>query len=210
MIQSIAILVSYLVGSIPFGLIVAKRKRVNLSKVGSGNIGATNVYRALGLRSATLVFSLDLLKGLAGTKMVPYLMGQFDMRTTFLCGLATIAGSVASIYSRFKGGKGVAAGVGVFLGFAPVATAICIGIWALVVLSSRYVSLGSIIAAIALPAVIYMLEPEEITQNMIFWLALAVAAIIAFRHRSNIRRLLKGEENKIGTKRLSKQQPYER
>jgi len=202
MIRALSIVISYLVGSIPFGVIVARRKGIDLSKVGSGNIGATNVYRVLGLKFAGLVFMLDLLKGFAGTKGVPYLLGRPDETTIFLCALATIGGAVGSVYTRFKGGKGVAAGVGVFLGLAPVATAICIGIWAALVSISRYVSLGSIIAAIALPTIIYIKAHGDVMDNMTFWLALAVAAIIVLRHRSNIKRLVQGKENRIGGKKL--------
>ncbi len=205
MIKALAIVVSYLVGSIPFGLIVARRKRIDLSKVGSGNIGATNVYRALGLKFAASVFILDLLKGLVGTKGVPHLLGTLDETTIFLCALATIGGAVASVYTGFKGGKGVATGVGVFLGLAPVATAICVGIWAATVSISRYVSLGSIIGAIALPTIIYIAAHGDIMGNMTFWLALAVAAVIVVRHRSNIKRLVQGKENKIGSKKSLKE-----
>lgn len=203
MTKLIAIVLSYLVGSIPFGLLISKHKGVDLSKVGSGNIGATNVYRALGLRFAALVFLLDVLKGFVGTKLIPNLILDNSSNTMFLCGLATMAGAVASVYRRFKGGKGVATGVGVFLGLAPLATAICVAIWAFVFSISRYVSLGSITAASALPIIIYFLKPQNQSRNPTFWLALAVAVVIVASHRSNIRRLLSGQENKIGPRKQS-------
>ena len=196
----VAIGLAYLAGSIPFGYLVARARGVDLTQVGSGNVGATNVYRALGLRFALVVFAFDVAKGFVATRVFPMIAGQpWDVTyLTLACGLAAILGAVASVFMRFRGGKGVAAGVGVFLGLAPAATAICLGIWALVVAISRYVSLGSLTGAVALPLLVAIFEQQGSRSNPVFYLALAVAVIVFVRHRANIRRLLAGTENKIG------------
>ncbi len=191
--------IAYLVGSIPFGFIVARARGIDLRKVGSGNVGATNVFRALGLRVALGVFALDVAKGFAGTRLVSMIgTRSWQVSTlTLLCGLAVILGAVASIFLRLRGGKGVASGVGVFLGLNPAATGICLAIWAIVVAVSRYVSLGSICGAVALPILVGLLGSKQASQDPVFYLALAVAAIVIIRHRANIRRLARGTENKI-------------
>ncbi len=196
----IAIITAYLVGSIPFGYLVARARGVDLTKMGSGNIGATNVYRALGLKTALGVFALDVAKGFAGTRVIPLLTRHTFETSTFnlICGLAVILGAVGSVFMRFKGGKGVASGVGVFLGLAPLATAMSLGIWAIVVSISRYVSLGSLIGAIALPMLVAILGKHGATHDPVFYLAVVIMIIVIIRHRSNIRRLVNGTESKIG------------
>lgn len=196
-------LAAYLVGSIPVGFLVGKTRGVDLRTVGSGNYGATNVYRAFNLRLALVVFMLDLAKGLVGTRVVPVLwaadLGADWLR--FICGLSVMAGSVASIFMRFRGGKGVATAVGVFLGLTPLAMAICLGIWGALFVRFRYVSLGSIIGAACLPVFIGVLGWPDFGHDPVFYLALAVAAIVIIRHRANIKRLLEGTENRIGKPR---------
>jgi glycerol-3-phosphate acyltransferase PlsY len=191
---------AYLIGSIPVGFLIAKSRGVDLRTVGSGNYGATNVYRAFNLKLALLVFVLDVAKGVVGTRAVPILWdaGRAMPWLGLICGLGVIAGSVASIFMAFRGGKGVATGVGVFLGLAPAATAICLGIWAVLFALFRYVSLGSIVGAICLPMFVAILGPGDYARDRVFYLAVAVAAIVVLRHRSNIRRLLAGTENRIG------------
>lgn len=192
--------VSYLLGSIPFGYLIARARHVDLASVGSGNIGSTNIYRALGLRAALLVFVLDAGKGFAGTRLVPLLYETaVDTGTLrFICALAVIAGSVASIFIRFRGGKGVATGAGVFLGLAPLATAISIAVWVVLVASTRYVSLGSLVAAAVLPILLIALGQSGAAPSPVFFLSLAVAIIVFVRHRSNLRRLLTGREHRVG------------
>jgi glycerol-3-phosphate acyltransferase PlsY len=190
----------YLLGSVPFGYIVGKARGVDLRTVGSGNLGATNVYRTLGLGTALLVFAMDVAKGVVGTRVFPALLpaGVPVEYVRLICGIAVIAGSVASLYLGFRGGKGVAAGVGVFLGLAPLATAICVGIWAAVVARFRYVSLGSIAGAIALPILVAAFNARSFIEAPVFYLAVIVTAIVILRHKSNIRRLLDGTENRVG------------
>jgi glycerol-3-phosphate acyltransferase PlsY len=194
---------AYLVGSVPVGFILGKTRGVDLRTIGSGNYGATNVYRAFNLRLALFVFVMDAAKGFVGARIVPGLwhadMGMPWLR--FICGLSVIAGSVASIFMAFRGGKGVATGVGVFLGLTPAATAMCLGIWGALFARFRYVSLGSIIAAVCLPAFIAVFGRTGFVRDPVFYLAVAVAAIVILRHRSNIRRLIEGTENRIGRPR---------
>jgi len=196
-------LAAYLIGSIPFGFVVGKARGVDLRTIGSGNLGATNVYRAFGFKTAILVFLLDLAKGFVGARVLPMLwtvdLGLEWVR--IICGLSAIAGSVACIYLRFRGGKGVAASVGVFLGLSPIVTAICLGIWGALFAGFRYVSLGSIVGAAALPVLIALLGGGGFRRDPVFYLALVVAIIVIMRHRSNIRRLLEGKENRIGMRR---------
>ena len=196
-------LAAYLIGSIPIGFVVGKARGVDLRTVGSGNYGATNVYRAFGFRLAILVFVLGLAKGFVATRVLPMLWAV-DMGIEWvriICGISVIAGSVASIYMRFRGGKGVANSVGVFLGLTPLATVICLCIWGALFARFRYVSLGSITGAVCLPALIAVLGWETFMRDPVFYLALLVAVIVIVRHRSNIKRLMDGTENRIGRTR---------
>lgn len=191
---------AYLLGSVPFGFLVGKARGVDLRRVGSGNIGSTNIYRALGLRVALLVFLLDAGKGVAATRVLPAISaGDLDVALLrLICGLGVVAGSVASVFMRFKGGKGVATGAGVFLGLAPLAAAICIAVWAALVAAFKYVSLGSLAAAALLPALVALLDRSGYSRNPVFYLALVVACVVIVRHRSNIARLLGRREHKVG------------
>jgi glycerol-3-phosphate acyltransferase PlsY len=193
-------LAGYLIGSIPFGFVIARARGVDLRTVGSGNFGATNVYRAFGFRLAILVFLLDMAKGFVGTRALPLLWsGEMSIGwVRFICGISVIAGSVASIYLRFRGGKGVATSVGVFLGLTPLVTVICLGIWGALFARFRFVSLGSITGAVCLPVLIAVLGRSTFLRDPVFYLAVLVAVIVIFRHRSNIRRLMDGTENRIG------------
>ena len=194
---------AYLIGSIPVGFIVGKTRGVDLRAIGSGNYGATNVYRAFNLRLALLVFVLDMAKGFVSTRVLPLLwtadMGMEWLR--LICAISVIAGSVASIFMKFRGGKGVATSVGVFLGLTPVATGICLGIWAGLFARFRYVSLGSITGAICLPVFVAILGWPDFTRDPVFYLALVATAIVITRHKANIRRLVQGTENRIGGKK---------
>lgn len=201
MLQIIVLMIAaYLLGSVPFGFIVARLRGMDLRQVGSGNIGATNVYRALGLQTALFVFTLDVGKGFVGTRILPLLL-EADLSLPYmrlLCGVAAIAGAVATVFMRFRGGKGVATAVGVFLGLQPLATAICIGIWAVLFAVYRYVSLGSICGAVGLPVLVAVFNRSGFTRDPVFYMALLVAAVVVVRHKSNIRRLFAGTENRIG------------
>jgi len=194
------IVVAYLVGSIPFGFLVARARGVDLRRVGSGNVGSTNIYRALGLKVALAVFALDAGKGLLATRLLPSALpeaGRYAW-SGLVFGLAVMLGSVASVFMGFRGGKGVATGAGVFLGLAPLATAICIAAWAATVAIWRYVSLGSLAAAAALPVLVAAFRGSDFVRDPVFFLAVVVTIIVFARHRSNLKRLFAGTENKVG------------
>ncbi len=194
-------LLSYLVGSIPIGFMLGKARGVDLRTIGSGNVGATNVYRAFGFRVAIFVFMLDVSKGFVGAAVLPAIWTPEALSITWvrmICGIAAIAGSIASVFLKFKGGKGVATAVGVLLGLEPFSTIIGLAIWAALFIRYRYVSLGSIVGAVALPVLIAVFNRNGLLRYPVFYFSLLVALIVVVRHRSNIGRLLKGTENRIG------------
>jgi glycerol-3-phosphate acyltransferase PlsY len=202
--MTILALLAYLVGSIPIGFMIGKARGVDLRTIGSGNVGATNVYRAFGFRLAIFVFMLDVSKGFVGTAVLPAIWTPDALSMTWvriICGVAVISGSIASVFMRFRGGKGVAAAVGVFLALEPLSTIIGLAIWTVLFLRYRYVSLGSIVGATALPVLIALFNRKGLLGYPVFYLSLLVALIVILRHRSNIGRLLKGTENRIGSAR---------
>jgi len=184
-------ILSFLIGAIPFGEIIARLKKINLREVGSGNIGATNVYRALGLRWAFLVFLLDALKG-AGSVLLSYKFLGKDYLIG-LSGILAVLGHIFSPYLRFKGGKGVACGFGVMIVLAPVASLLVFLLWVVMVLLSRIVSLSSLISAILLPFIVWALggKKEYILAGAI------IGFLVLISHRANISRLIKRKEPRI-------------
>lgn len=212
----LAIVASYFLGSIPFGLLLAKAHGKDLRSIGSGNIGATNVSRALGKRWAYFCFALDVLKGLipmlATLHLARALPDQSQGERVILLwlwlatGCAAILGHIFPIYVKFKGGKGVATSFGVALGLWPyftVCAALALAAWLIVVLTWRYVSLASIVASVAFPLVLIaatILIPGWRFGDLwpVVATAIAIPAIVLMRHRENIRRLRAGTETKIG------------
>ena len=204
---------AYLIGAVPFGLLVGLAKGVDPRKSGSGNIGATNVGRLLGIRYFGIVFLLDLLKalipmvaaGIVVHRMQPA-AGDYDWSIYLLwllVGFAAIVGHMFSIYLGFKGGKGVATSAGMILGLYPFYTVpgvAALALWLIVFLIWRYVSLASIVAALAFP-VMYLIAalignwPVLRQQLPLLVFAVLVAALVTVRHRSNITRLLAGSEH---------------
>jgi glycerol-3-phosphate acyltransferase PlsY len=215
-ILALAVIPAYLLGSIPFGVIIAKAKGKDLRSIGSGNIGATNVARALGRRWAYFCFVLDVLKGLAPMLVVRALIEVPNptpslLTLWLLVGCASICGHIFPIYLKFKGGKGVATSLGVALGLWPYYT-ICASlvfvIWILIVLVSRYVSLASITASIAFPLILVLaivLTPGWDFVNLwpLLIAATAIPLMVIIRHRENIKRLLAGTENKVFNRQAS-------
>jgi glycerol-3-phosphate acyltransferase PlsY len=217
MIFVILLIGSYLLGSIPFGLIIAKAHGKDLRSIGSGNIGATNVARALGRKWAYLCFILDVLKGLLPMLAMrlfntSIFTASYDEQAVvfllwLMIGCAAILGHIFPIYLKFKGGKGVATSLGVALGLWPFYT-ICalfaIVIWAMVVLVWRYVSLASIIASISFPLILILaiiIAPDWEFVNLwpLLITAIAMPVMVTIRHRKNIKRLIEGTESKIST-----------
>lgn len=188
----LTILLAYLIGSIPNGLIVGKYMcSVDIRQFGSKNIGATNAYRVLGPWPAFWVFLTDALKGVAGVMMGQWLDGSTI--ALLAGGIAAMAGHNWSIFLKFKGGRGVATGLGVIAVLVPKVTAIVFIVWALIVYTTRYVSLGSIVAAVLVPLSMWFFN--ESIEILVFGIVAALFVIL--RHKPNIERLLKGEELKI-------------
>lgn len=195
---------SYLVGAIPTSYWVARvAKGIDLRTVGSGNLGATNVYRTLGWRYAIPVALVDIAKG-----VVPVLV--FGPRASdglwipLLLGLAAVVGHVFSPFVGFKGGKGVATAAGVVLGIAPLATLVSLATWVAVVRLTGYVSLGSILAALVLPPATWLLDP---TARPAVGLFSGLALFIVAMHRKNIERLRAGTENRFGSRPAASPEP---
>lgn len=193
----LALLLSYLLGSIPNGLWLCRALwHVDLRQHGSHNIGATNAWRTLGKGPGFLVFFLDMLKGLLAVWLGEILVGT--PLVMILCGVLAIVGHSLSLFLRFHGGKGVATGLGVILMLMPKVTVIVFLVWLLLVLATRYVSLGSIVAAALVPVLALVFGYPAL------YVAFGVlaAALIIVRHRSNITRLLNGTENRISAGHL--------
>lgn len=192
---SLLVLAAYLMGSIPNGLLLARLKGVDLQKVGSGNIGATNVYRCVGKGWGVAAFVLDAVKGFVPAFGFPMLVSAPPPWLGLACGIAAVAGHNWPVWLKFKGGKGVSTSAGMLLGIAPAAVGIGFAVFALVVALTRFVSLGSILAAIAVAGSGFWLYG---TENRLLAGALVVmGALVVVKHRANIRRLLAGTEPRI-------------
>jgi acyl phosphate:glycerol-3-phosphate acyltransferase len=189
---------AYLLGSIPFGyLIVRWQKGIDVRSTGSGGTGATNVMRNLGIIGFVATFLLDLGKGIAAVLLASRLTGG-DPRWIAASSLAAIMGHCFPIWLKFRGGKGVATGVGVFIALAPVQVALVLIIFAIVVAIWRYISLGSIVATAAFPLVVYLMKRPPLP---IVLGAAGGAIIIIAMHHANIGRLMNGTESKVGQKK---------
>ena len=188
---ALLILAAYLIGAFPTSYVVGRLRGIDLKVHGSGNLGATNTFRVLGWRAAVPVFVIDLLKGWFPTAFFPVWDGLAEPNWAFAYGAAAIIGHVFSIYVKFKGGKGVATGAGVFLALSPVAVAIGLILWAVLVYLTRIVSLASLISACTVPVVILLTEGA----TTVFLVSVAFASFILVAHRTNIKRMLRGEEH---------------
>jgi len=207
---TLVIIAAYLLGSVPFGVIIAGAHGKNLRSIGSGNIGATNVSRALGRKWAYLCFLLDVLKGLAPMLVAGILIEVPSPTPALLSlwlavGCAAILGHIFPVYLKFKGGKGVATSLGVALGLWPyytICAALAFAIWVAAVLLWRYISLASIAASIAFPLTLILaivLAPDWNFANLwpLLAAAIAIPIIVIVRHRENIKRLIAGTESKV-------------
>lgn len=195
---------AYVAGAIPTSLLVARAfGHVDLRTFGSGNLGATNLYRAMGWRAAVPVGLFDVAKG-----AVPVLLAQRwgggGASWPLIVGLMAVAGHVFSPFVGFRGGKGVATAGGVFLVLAPWSLLAALALWALVVKVTGYVSLGSIIAAAVALASVPLLHPGAPRSTLLA--AAGIFAFIVFTHRANIRRLLKGTESRFGNRQAPAEQ----
>ena len=201
------LLLSYLIGSIPFGLLISKSRGIDIRSVGSGNIGATNVFRSVGKTWGLLTFLCDALKGFIPAFLLPILGNQMGydfqgLEIGLLCGCAAIAGHNWSIFLKFTGGKGVATTAGVLLGVAPAAVGIGLVTWLLLLLSTRYVSVASMTAAIVVPAAAWWLYLKD---GYLLPVVLSIIGLLMiWKHRTNIQRLLKGTEHRFNFRKKFK------
>jgi len=193
-------IVSYLLGAVPFGLLVAKMHGMDIRSAGSGNIGATNVFRVVGKGWGIFTLVLDALKGFIPAFVFP-MLGNLDGEWGVLFGLAAIIGHTFPVYLKFKGGKGVATSAGMLLGIAPFAVGVAFLCWVVCMVLSRYVSLSSIVAAIAVAITVWVQGDKGLGVNIALTF---LAALVVWLHRANIKRLLNGTENRFGKKKEGK------
>ena len=192
--------VSYLIGSIPTAFLFGKiLKNVDIRKEGSGNIGASNAFRVLGAKIGVLVMTFDIFKGffplyLAKVKMTPCARLEIYL---LIIGLAAVLGHMFPLFLKFKGGKGVATTAGVFLALAPEAAGLCILIWFLLVAITKMASVGSLVAAAALPFAVYYIEGASLFLTSV---SSVIGLLVIIMHRKNIKNLIAGTELKINSK----------
>lgn len=195
-------IIAYLLGSIPTAVWIGRyRYGLDVREHGSKNAGATNTFRVLGKKPGILVLFIDIVKGALATAL-PEMILESNLQDPdhliqirILSAIFAVTGHVFPIFAQFRGGKGVATSLGVIMGLQPIAALICVSIFLVVFVSSKYVSLGAITAAIAFPLVNYFMLGEKS-----FWLlsfSLLLSALVIIAHRRNINRLMKGEENKM-------------
>ena len=202
--------VAYLLGSIPTGYLVAKARGIDIRMAGSGNIGATNAMRVLGKPMGIFVLLMDALKGFVACALLAAIFfakrysvpdrlinGDELEHAKILAGIFVILGHNFTCWLKFKGGKGIATTGGVYLALAPWAVLIGVTAFILAVLATRYVSIGSIVAAVALPVAVWILPPHNLLMGIVTT-ALGVMAI--YKHRGNIQRLMAGTESRLGKK----------
>ena len=186
--------VSFIIGSIPTGLLIARAKGIDLRKVGSGNIGATNVMRAVGKKAALFTLIGDIAKGIVPVVITKAL--AFDPLYAGISGISAILGHNFSIFLKFKGGKGVATSIGVVLALSPHVGLFTVIMWLMTAKWTRYSSLSALVAFGLLPLSFYLIDHSR--QNIIF--GAIIALLIFIRHTANIKRLVQGTETKIGQK----------
>jgi len=190
-IDLLVVLIGYLSGSVPFAYLVSRRRGIDLRRVGSGNVGASNVLRTSGVPHAVTAMCLDAIKGAAAVFLAMRLTSA--PAVPIAAGVASVIGHVYPIWLRFRGGKGVATAAGVFALLSPLAVLGASGVFLLVVWITRYISVGSLAATVAL-AGLSALHDDPLVPIA----ALLSAAVIVYRHRANLKRLLAGTERRVG------------
>jgi len=200
------ILTSYLIGAIPFSYILGKcLKGIDIREHGSGNVGATNLMRSAGKVPGVIALFLDALKGFVAVTFVagffykPGILPNVELFRITL-GFAAVTGHIWTVFLKFKGGKGVATVIGVFIGLAPLAIVVGVFIWGLSAAMFRYVSLSSIVMAVSLPVIMFILHTPK--EYILF--ACLLCVFIIYKHRTNISRLINGTEYKIGQKAVKR------
>jgi glycerol-3-phosphate acyltransferase PlsY len=196
---------AYLLGSIPFGYLMAKAKGIDIRSVGSGNIGATNAMRVLGKPAGIFVLAMDALKGYAAVWLAGVLVKQFNVDANLealrvIAGIGAVLGHNYTCWLKFKGGKGIATTAGVYMALAPWALLIAFTVFILAVVITRYISVGSIAGAVAVVIAVWVMMP----QNMLLCIVTtALGALAIYKHKTNIQRLIAGTENRFGKKKPS-------
>ena len=203
----LAAILGYLLGSFPSGLLISRTRGVDIRNHGSGNIGATNVLRVLGKKWGYLVFALDALKGFAAVRIAFAIALAVGPGITprelvgIAGGLACILGHTFPVWLRFRGGKGVATSAGVLLGLMPLAVVSVFAVWVILFQFTRYVSVASIGAAAALPVFVMLyLRLGLLTGASLLPFSILIAGVVLWRHRSNVKRLFQGKEERFGQK----------
>jgi glycerol-3-phosphate acyltransferase PlsY len=185
---------AYLLGSIPFSYIVARRRGVDVRTVGSGNVGATNVMRSVGRGAGLAAFALDFLKGTAATLVAMSI--ERDGGLPALAAATAVLGHMYPVWLRFRGGKGVATGAGAFLPIAPVPTIAALVAFGLALAATRYVSVGSLAGCATLAAVAFVLRGP----SAVAFAATATGLLVLWKHRANLARIARGTENRLGAR----------
>ena len=193
--------VSYLLGSIPTGFLWGKARGIDIRTVGSGNIGATNVMRALGKGPGIAVLLLDALKGFVPVWLAPRLFPDMNNPNVLqiVCCVSVIAGHNWTCWLKFKGGKGVATSAGALLAFLPLPLLCGLGVWLVIFAITRYVSLASICAAVTVPIATWLVMND---QTLTVFTAI-IGVVVIYKHKSNIQRLVAGTESRIGVKKTA-------
>lgn len=220
LLLAIIVILSYLIGSIPNSIIISKAvSGIDIRNHGSGNAGGTNVMRVLGWKYGLIVIFLDALKGAVAVVIISRLfygplpfenVSPFDDFTLvqIIAGMSAVIGHIWTVFAGFKGGKGIATALGMLLTLITVDMLIAIAVFGLVVLISRYVSLGSILAAISVPATLFIRENlfhvDIPGYSTLFPFIIGVTALVIFTHRKNLIRLVNGNENKISFRKKTK------
>jgi glycerol-3-phosphate acyltransferase PlsY len=190
----LSILLGYLAGSVPFAFLLARRAGVDVRVMGSGNVGAANVLRTTGAWRGVVVMTLDVAKGAMAVLIAYMTAGGAPMAA--VTGAAAVVGHIYPVWLRFQGGKGVAVAAGVFGVLSPLATGVAALLFLLTVSATRYISLGSIAATLALPPVAWLTGAPGVVVTA----ASCTGILILFRHRANLRRLVSGTERKMGVR----------
>lgn len=217
LVIAVIVALAYLLGSVPFGLIVSRSQGIDIRAHGSGNIGATNVWRVVGKKSGLTVFGADMLKGVLAVLAAKWIAAHWAIHVPLPHGherieffdpgyagitaaLGCILGHNFPVWLRFKGGKGVATSLGVILGMMPLAALLGFAVWALTFKVTRYVSLASIVASLAVPTFVMLLRFLGVAYgDAHFYFAVAAGLLVVLRHRSNLRRLVAGTEHRFGS-----------
>jgi glycerol-3-phosphate acyltransferase PlsY len=201
MIESILVILAYLIGSIPTAVWISKSVfNIDIRDYGSGNAGATNTFRVLGSKWGSIVMLVDVTKGVVATSLyvlIPYYLSNELARTNFMIvlGLASVLGHIFPIWANFKGGKGVATLLGMALAIQPLVALLCLVVFLFTLIITRFVSLSSMLAGVAFMVLILFIFNEKETMYRLF--AIIVALMVIVTHQKNITRLLKGTENKV-------------